>query len=139
MAAQSNILKLLQSLGGMASESYGQGSMAPSGRVGGQPILPKPTVSMPDAMSPYAPGNNAGGPMAHLGGGYHTAGPSNVPSPNKTQGVKQNGMTESSNHPANQLAQYLATQGGAPTAGSGLRIRKGVDASAFLRGRSHDS
>jgi len=126
MANKSNVMKLLQSLGGMASESYGQGSMAPPGRVGGQPILPKPTISMPNTLSPYAPGNQNGGPMAALGAQYSA--------PNKTQGVKHNGMANSSSHPANQLAEYLMTTGGAPTAGSGLKVRRGVDAGAFLRG-----
>jgi hypothetical protein len=125
MASQSNVMKLLQSLGGMASESYGQGSMAPSGRVGGQPLLPKPTMSMPNALSPYAPGNQNGGPMAGLGG------VSSRPTPNKTQGAKWSGMSESSHHPANQLAEYLATQGG--MSGPGGRSM-GIDAGAFLRG-----
>jgi hypothetical protein len=119
MASQTNMLKLLQSLGGMASESYGQGSsMLGQQRKGGQPLLPKPTVSMPHNLSPYAPGNQGGGPYAQLGG---------------RSGEVPGEMHNSSHHPAAQLAEYLATSGGAPTTGSGLKIHR-VDAGAFIRG-----
>lgn len=129
MAAQSNILKLLQSLGGMASESYGQGSsMMP--RKGGQPILPKPEISMPHNMSPYAPGNQSGGPMAAMGAvnGYDQ--------PNHTKGAKPNQMSHMEpSHPITQLASYLQTQGGmSATAPGGLKMRKSVGTQDFLRG-----
>lgn len=129
MAVQTNILKLLSALGGGASESYSQGNMQ---KVGGQPLLPKPQMSMPHALSPYAPGNQAGGPYASLGGNYHSAGPSNAPPQNSTAGVVQNKMTESDNHPAAQLAQYLLTQEGrSPSA----RLKKtGTDPGMFIRG-----
>jgi hypothetical protein len=144
MAAQSNIIKLLQALSGPASESYGQGSFS-GGRQGGQPILPKPTVSMPHAMSPYAPGNQNGGPHAilgamqqgQMGGADSSVGGYAMTQPNRTQGAKPNQMGSfQPSHPVSQLASYLQTQGGADaTAPGGLKIRRGVDAGAFLRGQ----
>lgn len=103
-----NIIKLLSFLGGGASEGYGgPGKLQ---KVGGQPLLPKPEVSQPDAMSPYAPGN--------LGG--------------QTVGSVQNNMQDSAPHPAAQLAQYLTTlEGRSPSAR--LKIT-GRDPGAFIRG-----
>lgn len=116
MASSANIMKLLQTLGG-ASDAYSQGSMM---RKGGQPLLPKPELSMPDNLSPYAPGNQGGGVHAHKGG--YTNGP------NRTKGAKPNQMPDSSdNHPANQLAQYLATSGG-------RSMPTGTDAAMYMRG-----
>lgn len=129
MATQQNILKLLSSLGGGASESYSQGNFQ---KVGGQPLLPKPTMSMPHAMSPYAPGNQNGGPMAHLGGIVSQGNDASVPSPNSTAGVQKPEMRESDNHPANQLAQYLTTTGG--RSASAKLKKTGTDPGMFLRG-----
>lgn len=124
-----NILRMLNAIGGGASESYGQGSML---RKGGQPVLPKPAMSMPDMLSPYAPGNQQGGPQAQLGGNYHSAGPSSAPARNSTQGVVPNEMAESGNHPIAQLAQYLTTSG-APASRQGRGLNR-TDAGAFIRG-----
>jgi hypothetical protein len=119
MAVQTNILKLLSMLGGGASESYGQGNLQ---KVGGQPLLPKPQMSMPHNLSPYAPGNQGGGPHASLGGSAS----------HSTVGSVPNKMTESPNHPAAQLAQYLLTQEGMNPA---ARLKKtGTDPGAFIRG-----
>lgn len=128
MADPQNILKLLSVLSGGASESYGQGNFQ---RVGGQPILPKPQMSMPHALSPYAPGNQGGGPQAYLGG-LQQGNDGSRPSPNSTAGVIHPQMRESANHPAAQLAQYLATDlGRSPSA----RLKKtGTDPGAFIRG-----
>lgn len=127
--ANQAILKLISALGGGASEGYGQGNLQ---RVGGQPLLPKPEMSMPDALSPYAPGNQGGGMHAGLGGMLGGANDASKPSPNSTAGVVRNEMRESENHPAAQLAQYLTTiGGGSPSA----RLKKtGTDPGMFLRG-----
>lgn len=129
MASRDNIMGMLNALGGMASESYGQGGM---GRrvVGGQPILPKPNISMPDMLSPYAPGNQRGGPHAQLGGSYHSAGPSQAPAPNSTRGVVNSEMAESAPHPSAQLAQYLLTSGASPRS----QAHRPTNPGAFLRG-----
>lgn len=127
MANPQNIMKLMAALGGGASEGYGAGKLTTKN---GQPMLPKPGISAPDFMSPYAPGNQQGGSQAHLGGSYHTAGPSMAPARNSTKGVVQNEMTESANHPATQLAQYLTTSGAPARA----RNTRGVDPGAFIRG-----
>lgn len=130
MANNANVIKLLNSLGGMASESYHQGSNMVQ-RKGGQPMLPKPEMSMPHALSPYAPGNQGGGAMAVMGADGNGV---NIPaSPNSTVGAKPNEMSShASNHPAAQLAEYLMTQDGASAA---PRLKKnGVDPGAFIRG-----
>lgn len=129
MAVQTNILKLLSTLGGGASESYSQGNLQ---KVGGQPLLPKPGVSMPDALSPYAPGNQGGGIHAQLGGIMGGANDGSAPAPNSTGGVVHPKMRDSANHPAAQLAQYLLTQEGrSPSA----RLKKtGTDPGMFIRG-----
>jgi hypothetical protein len=127
MATQQNILKLLSALGGAASESYGQGNFQ---KVGGQPLLPKPQMSMPHNLSPYAPGNQKGGPYAGLGA---IAGGANAGSPAKPgSGQVLSKMQNSSHHPAAQLAQYLSTQEGqSPSA----RLKSsGTDPGAFIRG-----
>lgn len=129
MAAQQNILKLLSALGGASSESYGQGNFQ---KVGGQPLLPKPQMSMPHALSPYAPGNQQGGPHAGLGALTGGANDASKPSPNKTGGVVHSQMRDSSHHPAAQLAQYLATQEGRSP--SARLKRTGTDPGAFIRG-----
>jgi hypothetical protein len=129
MANQQNILKLLSALSGASSESYGQGNFQ---KVGGQPLLPKPQMSMPHALSPYAPGNQGGGVHAQLGGiqAQDSSGPQVTP--NKTGGVIAPNMRNSPNHPAAQLAQYLATQEGRhPSA----RLKSfGTDPGMFIRG-----
>lgn len=127
--ANQNILKLISALGGGASEGYGQGNLQ---RVGGQPLLPKPEMSMPDALSPYAPGNQGGGMHAGLGALTGGANDGSKPSPNSTGGVVHPQMRESANHPAAQLAQYLTTlEGRSPSA----RLKKtGTDPGAFIRG-----
>lgn len=126
MANEANIMKLLQTLGG-ASSSYSQGSQM---RQGGQPVLPKPEISMPDNLSPYAPGNNGGGPHAHKGG-FTSVNGRLMPNSN----AKPNEMSdEGAQHPVNQLAEYLTTNGGAAATAAAVRQRKGVDASLFLRG-----
>jgi hypothetical protein len=88
MANPANMMKMLQALGGMGSESYG----APT--QGGQPILPKPIISGPGVMSPYAPMNNPAGEQMPQG-----------------SGLKPSKMGEADHHPANQLAQYLTLNG----------------------------
>lgn len=127
--ANQAILKLISALGGGASEGYGQGNLQ---RVGGQPLLPKPEMSMPDALSPYAPGNQGGGMHAGLGALTGGANDASQPSPNKTTGVVTPQMRDSANHPAAQLAQYLTTLDGAsPRA----RLKgNGTDPGMFLRG-----
>lgn len=127
-----NILKLLSTLGGGASEGYGQGNLQ---KVGGQPLLPKPQMSMPHAMSPYAPGNQGGGVLAMLGaltGGHNTPNDASSPSPNSTAGVVHPAMRDSSYHPAAQLAQYLTTERGR-SAAAPLK-KTGTDAGSYLRG-----
>lgn len=139
MANNQNILKLLSALGGGASESYSQGNLQ---KVGGQPLLPKPQMSMPHALSPYAPGNQGGGPMAALGGlvGGMPAGANDgsKPEPNSTMGVVHPAMRNSPNNAAGQLAQYLTTAGASPKAKIkgpiAGRLATGMDTAAFLRG-----
>ena len=126
MASQQNILKLLSALGGAASESYSQGNFQ---KVGGQPLLPKPQMSMPDNLSPYAPGNQGGGPMAAMGG--MTPHWSSTDAPNSTVGQKRSEMHNSPSHPAAQLAQYLMTSNASPRA---KLKRNGTDPGSFLRG-----
>lgn len=98
MADPANMMKMLQALGGMASESYG----APT--KGGQPILPKPIISGPGVLSPYAPMNNGG-------------------QPNSGTNMKPSKMGNVDHHPANQLAQYLATNGRSVRIDPGAHIR----------------
>jgi hypothetical protein len=125
-----NILQLLSFLGGGASEGYGtQGKLQ---KVGGQPLLPKPELSQPDALSPYAPGNLQGGPQAYLGGPQVQDSSGPHIQPNATKGAVESGMRESANHPAIQLAQYLATAKGR-SASAPLK-RTGTDPGAFIRG-----
>lgn len=101
MADPANVLKMLQSLGGMASESYGGPTK------GGQPLLPKPMLSQPDLLSPYAPGLNSG--------------------MNSGTNQKPSRMGDSDHHPANQLAQYLTMNGRSAR-------RQYTDAGDFMRG-----
>lgn len=89
MADTANVMKMLQALGGMASESYGTGQPMQ----GGQPILPKPQISGPGVMSPYAPMNNPAGER------------------NSGTNQKPSKMGDADHHPANQLAQYLTMNG----------------------------
>lgn len=117
-----NIMKLLSTLGG-GSASYGQGSMPTKN---GQPLLQKPVLSRPDALSAFAPGNQGGGVHAALGA---------TNQPNSTEGVKQNEMTDSPTHPISQLAEYLTTTGGhSASAARTPRKPVGTDAAMFIRG-----
>lgn len=91
MANPANMMKMLNALGGMASESYGSPTQ------GGQPILPKPQISGPGVMSPYAPMNDpVTQSMTQSNSGTHQ---------------KPTQMGNSDAHPANQLAQYLMMAG----------------------------
>lgn len=124
-----NAMKLLQALGGMASENYSQGGTGGQQRMGGQPILPKPAISRPDMLSPYAPGNQQGG--MHAGSGLRGTHGSDNPAPNKTQGVIATEMGgDTSNHPAAQLAEYLHTAQGR----SARTSMTGTNPAAFIRG-----
>ncbi len=124
MADASNILKLMAALGGggMASQDYSQGSVNGAGQAmkGGQPILPKPAISAPDLMSPYAPGNTGGG---------HWNNPNMDKRSGSDNNMKPSRMGNSPNHPAAQLAKYLATDQGVTR-----RVLGQVNSAAFLRG-----
>lgn len=116
MADPANVMKMLQALGGgMASESYGTGRPMQ----GGQPLLPKPQISRPDLLSPYAPGLNNGEVM-------HNQGSHVPPQPNSGTGQKPSKMGNADAHPANQLAQYLVT--------NGRGFRATTDPGAHIRG-----
>lgn len=129
MPDKANIMKLLQTLGG-GSDSYSQGSQSIQN---GQPLLPKPQMSMPDALSPYAPGNQMGGPHAHKGGYAFAA---NGRQPNSNPAKVESEMSDhADNHPMNQLAEYLTTVGGASARAASQRLYgKGTDPALFLKG-----
>lgn len=129
MADPANIMKLLQTLGG-GSDSYSQGSQAIKN---GQPLLPKPQMSMPDALSPYAPGNQMGGMHAKKGG--YAWGPGGR-QPNSNPAKVESEMSDHADtHPMNQLAEYLTTVGGASArAASARNYKNGIDPALFIKG-----
>lgn len=93
MKNPANAMKMLQALGGMASESYG------SPLQGGQPILPKPMISGPGLTSPYAPMND---PVQQSVKQMDTS---------DNPRLRPSRMGDTDHHPANQLAQYLTMNG----------------------------